>query len=52
MQARRGLSIKGSLHKAFLPLPLLLQGAVLQSSSRGGIRIQYSKNPLGKRKDY
>lgn len=28
-----------------------LQGAILQSSNRGGIRIQYSKNPLGKRKD-
>lgn len=27
------------------------QGAILQSSNRGGIRIQYSKNPLGKRKD-
>jgi len=28
-----------------------LQGAVLQSSNRGGIRIQYSKNPLGKRRE-
>jgi hypothetical protein len=27
-----------------------MQGAVLQSSNRGGIRVQYSKNPLGKRK--
>lgn len=26
-----------------------LQGAVLLSSDRGGIRIQYSKNPFGKR---
>lgn len=26
-----------------------LQGAVLSSSDRGGIRIQYSKNPFGKR---
>ena len=28
-----------------------LQGAVLQSSDRGGIRIQYSKNPFGKKRD-
>lgn len=28
-----------------------MQGAVLTSSDRGGIRIQYSKNPLGKRRD-
>lgn len=28
------------------------QGAVLQSSDRGGIRIQYSKNPFGKKRDY
>mmetsp|Transcript_13732 Transcript_13732/g.39795 ORF Transcript_13732/g.39795 Transcript_13732/m.39795 type:complete len:209 (-) Transcript_13732:1066-1692(-) len=28
-----------------------LQGALLSSSNRGGIRLQYSKNPLGKRKD-
>jgi hypothetical protein len=28
-----------------------LQGAILASSDRGGIRIQYSKNPFGKRKD-
>jgi hypothetical protein len=26
-----------------------LQGAVLSSSDRGGIRIQYSKNPYGRR---
>lgn len=30
----------------------LLQGAVLQSSDRGGIRIQYSKNPFGKKRDH
>ncbi len=30
----------------------LLQGAVLQSSDRGGIRIQYSRNPFGKKRDY
>lgn len=29
-----------------------LQGAVLSSSDRGGIRIQFSKNPFGKRKDF
>jgi hypothetical protein len=29
-----------------------LQGAVLTSSDRGGIRIQYSKNPFGKKRDY
>lgn len=28
------------------------QGAVLQSSDRGGIRIQYSKNPFGKKRDF
>lgn len=28
-----------------------LQGAVIPSSGRGGMRIQYSKNPFGKRKD-
>lgn len=28
-----------------------LQGAVIPSSGRGGIRIQYSKNPFGRRKD-
>lgn len=28
------------------------QGAVLQSSERGGIRIQYSKNPFGRKRDY
>ncbi len=27
------------------------QGIVLQSSDRGGIRIQYSKNPFGKKRD-
>ena len=27
------------------------QGAVLTSSDRGGIRIQYSKNPFGKKRD-
>lgn len=26
-----------------------LQGAVLASSDRGGMRVQYSKNPFGKR---
>lgn len=34
------------------PLPLSLppsQGAVLTSSDRGGVRIQYSKNPFGRR---
>jgi hypothetical protein len=30
-------------------LPLCPQGAVLTSSDRGGIRIQYSKNPFGRR---
>lgn len=34
-----------TIHVAF-------QGAVLQSSDRGGIRIQYSKNPFGKKRDY
>ena len=28
------------------------QGAVLNSSDRGGIRIQYSRNPFGKKRDY
>uniref|UniRef100_A0A0C9SA94 TSA: Wollemia nobilis Ref_Wollemi_Transcript_4376_1943 transcribed RNA sequence n=1 Tax=Wollemia nobilis TaxID=56998 RepID=A0A0C9SA94_9CONI len=28
-----------------------LQGAVLTSSDRGGMRIQYSKNPYGRKKD-
>nr|ADE77187.1 unknown [Picea sitchensis] len=28
-----------------------LQGAVLSSSERGGMRIQYSKNPFGRKKD-
>jgi len=28
-----------------------LQGAVLTSSDRGGMRIQYSKNPFGRKKD-
>ena len=28
-----------------------LQGLVLQSSDRGGMRIQYSKNPFGKKRD-
>lgn len=28
------------------------QGAILQSSDRGGIRIQYSKNPFGKKRDH
>eukprot|EP00798_Chlamydomonas_sp_ICE-L_P018561 gene18561-25070_t len=28
-----------------------LQGAILSSSERGGIRIQYSKNPFGKKRD-
>lgn len=28
-----------------------MQGAVLHSSDRGPIRIQYSKNPLGKKRD-
>ena len=27
------------------------QGAVLVSSDRGGIRIQYSKNPFGRKRD-
>lgn len=31
---------------------LLSQGAVLTSSDRGGIRIQYSRNPFGKKRDY
>ncbi len=29
----------------------VLQGAVLSTSDRGGIRIQYSKNPFGKKRD-
>lgn len=29
-----------------------LQGAILSSSDRGGMRLQYSKNPFGKRKDF
>jgi hypothetical protein len=29
----------------------LFQGAVLTSSDRGGIRIQYSRNPFGKKRD-
>lgn len=28
------------------------QGAVLVSSGRGGIRIEFSKNPLGRKRDY
>jgi hypothetical protein len=28
-----------------------VQGAVLSTSDRGGIRIQYSKNPFGKKRD-
>lgn len=28
-----------------------MQGAVLTSSDRGGIRIQFSKNPYGKKRD-
>jgi hypothetical protein len=28
-----------------------LQGAVLQSSDRGGVRLQFSKNPFGRRDD-
>lgn len=28
-----------------------LQGAVIQSSDRGGIRIQFSKNPFGRKRD-
>ncbi|KAK9820013.1 hypothetical protein WJX72_005117 [[Myrmecia] bisecta] len=28
------------------------QGAVLSSSDRGGMRIQYSKNPFGKKRDF
>jgi hypothetical protein len=27
------------------------QGAILTSSDRGGIRIQYSKNPFGRKRD-
>ena len=30
----------------------IVQGAVLTSSDRGGIRIQYSRNPFGKKRDY
>ena len=29
----------------------LSQGAVLSTSDRGGVRIQYSKNPFGKKRD-
>ncbi len=29
-----------------------LQGAVLQSSDRGAVRIQYSRNPFGKKRDF
>jgi hypothetical protein len=32
--------------------PVSLQGATLASSDRGGIRVQYSKNPFGKKRDY
>lgn len=28
------------------------QGAILASSDRGGIRIQYSKNPYGKKREF
>ena len=28
------------------------QGALLQTSDRGGLRIQYSKNPFGKKRDH
>ena len=28
------------------------QGLILNSSDRGGIRIQYSKNPFGKKRDF
>jgi len=28
------------------------QGAILSSSERGGIRIQFSKNPFGKKRDF
>ena len=31
---------------------LHLQGLILNSSDRGGIRIQYSKNPFGKKRDF
>ena len=31
---------------------LYLQGLILNSSDRGGIRIQYSKNPFGKKRDF
>ena len=31
------------------PVLSSLQGAVLSSSDRGGIRIQYSRNPFGRR---
>jgi hypothetical protein len=33
------------------PISSILQGAVLRSSSRGPIRIQFSKNPFGKKRD-
>lgn len=29
-----------------------LQGAALQSSDRGAVRIQYSRNPFGKKRDF
>ena len=29
-----------------------MQGAVLASSNRGGIRVEYSKNPLGRKRDF
>lgn len=31
---------------------LAVQGAVLKTSDRGGLRIQYSKNPFGKKRDH
>jgi hypothetical protein len=33
------------------PTPTPAQGAILASSDRGGIRIQYSKNPFGKKRE-
>lgn len=33
-------------------LEIDLQGSVLQSSGRGNIRIEFSKNPLGRKRDF
>ena len=47
---RQGLQYRAA-DVAGLPVPAWAQGAVLAGSDRGGIRIQYSKNPFGKKRD-